>query len=368
MFSSAARALGLIIATALLSWSLATAAVSAPVTGDVPGAAQPLEKGKAVERALSVGEVHQYQVELAAGQLVTVQLKRFGVALVATLIPPGDQKSATLGSSYAREGEETVSFQAETSGGYRIELRTFLKPNPPGRYQIKLLEVRTASSRTEALLARQATQESCREKDWLDGQGAFQVKLILNSIVDCMSAVGDRVQANHPQTREVVAFTKAEVGFLNSRWHWGEPISAAYQKSLSSDFKALAYAAERADKSDAYAIMRAVSDDVKIKADHCSKSTRGLGKDVTVSVTTVKGDKEAPGWVVYYKLNIYEFTGGQHLERFPRLSSPTREELPPGRYLMWVGTPGQAEGPHTKKQLIEVGGGKSQLDWDLFAP
>jgi hypothetical protein len=94
----------------------------------------------------------------------------------------------------------------------------------------------------------------------------------------------------------------------------------------------------------------------------------GLGKDVTVNVTTRKGQVEDPGWVVYYKLRIYEFTPGQNAERFPKLSSPSQQDLPAGKYLMWVGRPQQTDGPQPQKQVIEVGNGKSRIDWDLFTP
>jgi hypothetical protein len=67
-------------------------------------------------------------------------------------------------------------------------------------------------------------------------------------------------------------------------------------------------------------------------------------------------------------LRIYEFTKGHNAERFPKLSSPSNQDLPPGKYLMWLGAPGQAAGPLSPKQLVEVGDGKSRIDWDLFTP
>jgi hypothetical protein len=248
-----------------------------------------LEKGKAVERALSVGEVQRYNLELAAGQRVSVLFKRYGVPLVATLIDPDGREVDRLGGSYAKEGEETMTFWPKETGTYRFEVRTFFSSKPPGHYQVTLVELAAATPKEEEHLSRQVTNESCQERNWLDGQGSLQVKLILNSIAGCMSAVADNLKASQPQASKVAAFTKAEVGFLNSRWHWGEPISSAYQKNLISDFKVLALAANDKDKQKAYAILREVADDVKIKAKHCSMSTRGLGKDVTVSVTTKKG-------------------------------------------------------------------------------
>jgi hypothetical protein len=250
------------------------AVTGASASGVETRAAQLLEQGRGVERELAVGEVHSYGMKLAAGQLVSLLFKREGVPLVAALFDPEGNKIEQLGSSFAREGDQTITFQTATAGMYRLELRTFLKPKPPGRYLVKLLEVRAASAKDAARQSRQQTQESCREQNWVDGQGAFQVKLILTSLAGCMSAVADKLKPNYPEALEVANFTKAQVGFLNSRWHWGESVSAAYQNNLKADFQVLEFAAELSDQAKALAILREVADDVKIKAAHCSKSTR----------------------------------------------------------------------------------------------
>jgi hypothetical protein len=253
---------------------------------------------------------------------------------------------------------------AGTSGIYRIEVRTYFKPTPPGRYKVKLADLRTSTAQDRMRLAVQ----TCEEKRWVDGENNFLVDLMLNSISECMSAVGLKLGSRYPQAAGIATDTSAEIAFLTSRWHWGESVSAAYQEGLILDFNMLSSAAKERDEKRAYAIMREVADDIRIKADHCRNSTRGLGADVTISIETRKGNSQDPGWQVYYKLRIYEFSKGHTPERFPLPSSPTSYVLPPGKYLIWAEKPMKAQSLRSKEELIRVGEGKQQLEWVLFVP
>jgi len=322
---------------------------------------QVLERGKPIERALAVGEVHSYEMVLPAGQYISVAIEKDGVAAVATLFGPDGRKIGVFGSSTSRQGSEPISFATQISGTYRIDVRTFFKPAPPGRYRVKVAELRAVSHQDWSRLAGQ----SCEEKNWMDRENNFQVNVILNSITECMSAVGRKLGTEHPKAAGIAEGTSSEVGFLVSRWQWGEFVSAAYQESLVLDFKMLVLAAKEKDKKRAYAIMSEVAGDLKIKADHCRNSTRGLGKDVTVKVATKKENTVDPGWQVYYKFRIHEFTEGYDRQRFSNLSSPAIQELPPGLYIIWAVKPGK---PESKKDIVKVGEGKEVVDLDLLVP
>ena len=323
-----------------------------------------LEKGKVIERELAVGEVHSYEMALTAGQYVSVVFEKQGVALVATLFGPDGQKIAVFGSSVSRQGPESVTFVADQSGRYRIEVRTFFKPALPGRYTAKLAELRTATDRDKIGLVGQ----SCEEKSWLDRENKFQVNEVLKSILECMSAVAHELGPKYPEATSLAAETGSQVDFLVSRWHWGEFVSAAYQESLTFDFRMLAAAAREADGKRAVAILHEVADDVRTKANHCRKSTRGLGGDVTVQVETRKQDKEDPGWQVFYKCRIYQFTEKYTPQHFPKPSSPTQHELPAGNYLIWAEKPGMPKPLRSKEDVITVGEGKQQIEWVLVVP
>lgn len=330
-----------------------------------------LEKGKPVEKALAAGEVHAYALKLGADQSVTVLLEKHGAAAVATLFAPDGEKVGTFGSTASNQGTEQITFVTESAGSYRITVRTFFKPSPPGRYLIKLAEVHAASNQEKSGRARQ----HCEEKNWLDRENNFLVKEALGSIFQCVSAVGHKLVTQFPQAAGLAAEANAEVSYLIGRWHWGEFVSPAYQENLIGDFRMLASAAEEPDAKRAFAIMKGVVEDLKIKADHCRKSNRGLGKDVDVHVKTyVKitgGHKEERGLIVYYKLGIHEFKRDSTPLQFKTLSSPASMELPASWYWIWAGNPGEPEPPREKLKKsgghkIEVGKGKGKDDFDLY--
>jgi len=326
---------------------------------------EPLEKGTSVEKALAAGEVHAYAVKLGADQSVTILLEKYGVTAVATLFAPDGDKVGTFGSTASNQGTEQITFVTESAGSYRITVRTFFKPSPPGRYLIKLIDVHAASNQEKSGRARQ----HCEEKNWLDRENNFLVNEALSSISQCVTAVGHKLESQFPQAVELAAEANAEVSYLIGRWHWGEFVSPAYQENLVGDFRMLASASEEPDAKMAFAIMKGVVEDLKIKADHCRKSNRGLGKDVDVSVSTLskRDRKEEKGLLIYYKLAIYEFNKKSTLtERFEKLSSPTKTSLPASRYLIWAVKPGEPESPPNNPERLNVGSGQEKREFDLM--
>ena len=133
-----------------------------------------LETGKPIERKLTGGEVHRYQLTLAAGQYarVVVDQRRINVAVAA--FDPGGKK--ILDSDMSRMGEaEMVSLVAEAPSIYTLEVRSPEKTTPPGSYEISIKELRIATEQDRSriaaerilaegvLLDRQATAESWRK-------------------------------------------------------------------------------------------------------------------------------------------------------------------------------------------------------------
>lgn len=321
-----------------------------------------LEMGQPIEKTLAVGEVHAYSLQLGADRSVTVQIEKQGVTAVATLFAPDGDKLGTFGSTTTKQGTEQFTFVTESAGNYRISVRTLFKPLPPGRYLIKLAGVQPASNQEKSARAAQ----HCQEKNWLDRESNFLVNEALDSISRCAAAVGRKLGGSDSKAGELAAEANAEASYLISRWQWGEFVSAAYQENLVGDFRMLASAAEEPDPGIALAILKAVVEDLKIKADHCRKSNRGLGKDLDVDVKTIRKTKEEPGLVVYYKLYIYAFKkGSMPPERFNRLSSPTSKKLPAGRYLLWAGQPDPP--PLAKLDVLDVVG-KDKIEFDLLVP
>lgn len=349
---------------AALSFALIGLTPARAVVGGSLPEPQLLEKGKPVEKALAVSEAHVYLLALGANQSVTVRLEKRGVAVVTTLLAPNGEKLGTFGSNASREGTDQIVFSTESAGSYRIIVRTFFKPSPPGNYQIGLVDVHATSDKEKSGRA----SRHCEEKSWLDRDNNFLVNEALESISRCMTAVGQRLDASSPKAPELAGEANAEVRYLIGRWHWGEFVSPAYQENLVQDFRVLAAASAEPDAKKAISMMKEVAEDLKIKADHCRKSNRGLGEDVTVRVKTRNEAREEAGWAVYYKLGIFQFAKGHMADRFPELSSPTRHRLPAGRYLMWVGKPGHPEPSQERQERVSIGDGAREMALDLMIP
>jgi CHAT domain-containing protein/tetratricopeptide (TPR) repeat protein len=133
-----------------------------------------LAAGKPIERELAGGEAHAYQLTLAAGQYaaVVVDQQRINVALSA-FDPNG--KKIVEADGFSIGESELISFVADTSGAYRLEVRSPDQTAPKGRYEIKVKELRAATEQDKSLataerliaegilLERQATADSLRQ-------------------------------------------------------------------------------------------------------------------------------------------------------------------------------------------------------------
>lgn len=333
--------------------------------GETANAAEPLLLGKNIEKTISFGEIHSFTLKLKAGQSAEVLIEKQGVAVLATVFAPDGKKIGTFGSISASQGTQPVNIPADSAGEYRIAVRALLKPTPPGRYLIRLNDVHPTSDDELIKLALQ----SCREKPWRDRDNNFKVNEALDAISRCLGAVAHRVEKNSPQVADTAAEAEADLEYLISRWHWGEFVSEAYRESLVGDFRMLAFAAGEPSTKMAAAIVKGVVEDLKIKAEHCRKSNRGLGDDVDVNVRTIKENRKVDGLYVYYKLGIYAFKKeSMPPTSFDRVSSPAHKKLPASWYLIWAGKPGEPEPPLNRLKRIEVEKEKARDGYDLLLP
>jgi hypothetical protein len=107
---------------------------------------QRLERGKTIERELSEGESHVYQINLTAGQYLKLVVDQRGIDVMIALFTPDGKKAIEVNNPYGSVGEETLSAISEVDGPYRIEVRSSEKTAKKGSYQLKLDELKKASS------------------------------------------------------------------------------------------------------------------------------------------------------------------------------------------------------------------------------
>jgi CHAT domain-containing protein/tetratricopeptide (TPR) repeat protein len=126
-----------------------------------------LTPGKLVERDLTAGASHSYQIRLNAGQLLQVVVEQKGIDVVITLLASNNQKLAEADSPNGTQGLESLTYIAETSGDYVLTISSLEKQAPAGRYTIRIQEPRAATQQDKA---RAAAERAFREAVQLNAQ------------------------------------------------------------------------------------------------------------------------------------------------------------------------------------------------------
>ncbi len=154
-----------------------------------------LEPGKKIERQLSGGKGHVYQISLAAGQYLQVIVDQRGIDVVVTLLGPDGKKMAEVDSPNGSQGPEPVSVIAEAPGNYRLEVRSLENTAPAGRYEVKILELRIASPQDiSRIAAAKAYAEGWRHQEQKTAASLQQAIERFKEALPLWRAAGDRVQ------------------------------------------------------------------------------------------------------------------------------------------------------------------------------
>lgn len=125
-----------------------------------------LEEGKPIERELSGGESHSYQLNVTNGQYARVIVEQKGIDVVVSVFGPDGKLITAVDNPNGSQGAETVHITAEATGVYRLEVTSFEKLVRPGSYQAKLAELRPATQADKKrLTARRAFDEAERLQD-----------------------------------------------------------------------------------------------------------------------------------------------------------------------------------------------------------
>jgi hypothetical protein len=106
-----------------------------------------LKPGVAVERTLAAGQSHTYTVALEADQVLQLVVDQRGIDVVVRAFSPDGALLGEFDSPNGTEGPENVSLISTTAGSYRIEVAPLGQQEDPqpGRYEIKILELRAAT-------------------------------------------------------------------------------------------------------------------------------------------------------------------------------------------------------------------------------
>lgn len=169
-----------------------------------------------------------------------------------------------------------------------------------------------------------------------------------------------------PDARKLAVSALSDVNFMIRGSTPGSEVPAEYSTSLQMPLRLLDLALKSSEEGHAFSALQAAADDLHIKAEHCRRSGDGLGGMVTVVIRTRNGDREQRNLQVLYMPKLMEAVKNAQPEQFPKLSSPTSHDLPPGRYLMWTREPqSNMMGART---IVRIGDGNKTAAWDLPAP
>jgi len=121
-----------------------------------------LQPGTPIERTLSAGQSHTYNISLEQDQFLHLVIDQRGIDVVVRAFSPAGPQLGEFDSPNGTSGPEDVTLIAATSGVYRIEVAPLSGyENPSGRYEIKILEIRKA---TEQELQAGTNQEVSKAK------------------------------------------------------------------------------------------------------------------------------------------------------------------------------------------------------------
>jgi tetratricopeptide (TPR) repeat protein len=109
--------------------------------------------GTPQERELKGGERHVYRLVLAADQYLRLVVEQHGIDVVVRLFGPDGRQLVEMDSPTGTQGAETVSFIADVGGTYRVEIAPVEREAAPGRYIVRMEELRPAAERDRTRIA-----------------------------------------------------------------------------------------------------------------------------------------------------------------------------------------------------------------------
>lgn len=128
--------------------------------------------GQRLSRILSPGTVHDFAVELQAGQAAIVSLDQRGVDVVLRVFAPDGREVHRVDRPNVEWGREAVTVVADAAGLYTLRVSALILESPQGHYQIQFQRLSKATPqvlrRVEAERA-VSTAETARATNSIEG-------------------------------------------------------------------------------------------------------------------------------------------------------------------------------------------------------
>jgi hypothetical protein len=105
-----------------------------------------LQLNTPIERTIGAGQTHSYQITADENTYVQLTVEQRGIDVLVRVHDPRGNKPAEYDSPNGADGPENVSFVTSIKSSYRIDVTPLSgEPGPPGKYEIRLTELRPAS-------------------------------------------------------------------------------------------------------------------------------------------------------------------------------------------------------------------------------
>ncbi len=119
----------------------------------------PLELGMPIEKELTVGQSHNYLIKLQAGQSAQFEVEQRGINVLLNVSTRDNKFWFMVDNEWNSTGTERAIIVADVAGDYQVWIGPQAVPNdktiPPGKYRIKIAELRQATAADKRLYASQ---------------------------------------------------------------------------------------------------------------------------------------------------------------------------------------------------------------------
>ena len=111
-----------------------------------------LDEDKPAERTLRGGESHTYKIKLKANQYLRIIISQRGIPVLASALNPIGAQLLEAKSLPGGSGTEILELITEIQGTYSIIIKSVDKDAPASRYQIRVAELRAATTRDRSFI------------------------------------------------------------------------------------------------------------------------------------------------------------------------------------------------------------------------
>jgi CHAT domain-containing protein/tetratricopeptide (TPR) repeat protein len=120
-----------------------------------------VKQGTSLERVLTGGQSHNYQIRLLSGQFLDVVVEQMGIDVELILSAPDGRQIAHTDSTNGSWGPESMVAIADVDGEYGLRVASGDPHAPSGKYRIRVDGIRTATATDqEHVLANRAVDQA----------------------------------------------------------------------------------------------------------------------------------------------------------------------------------------------------------------